>query len=61
VNDVVAPVLVRSLRMLFELLVPGSLDLAMREMLIAFLVAGALLLYTALRRQLRRGLLTTSP
>lgn len=60
-QDTLAPMLVRGLRMLFELLVPGSLDLAVREMLIAFLVAGALLLYTALRRQLRYRLVTTSP
>ena len=58
-QDALALAVVRGLRMLFELLVPGSLDLAVREMLIAFLVAGAMLLYLALRKRLR--LVTTSP
>jgi xanthine/uracil/vitamin C permease (AzgA family) len=59
VQDALALAVVRGLRMLFELLVPGSLDLAMREILIAFLVSGAMLLYLALRNQLRRRWVTT--
>ena len=52
-NDVVAPLLMRVLQVLFELLVPVSLDLAVRELLIAFLVAGALWLFEGLRSRLR--------
>ena len=48
-DDTVAELLVLALRALFELLVPHSLGLATREILIALCLAGALWLFNRVR------------
>jgi hypothetical protein len=49
-NNAMIDVLIGALQLLFELLVPRSLDHALREIVIALLVVGGLWLYEQLRQ-----------